>query len=161
LRLDWIVTTVNHYETLGLRQDADAESVRRAYLSQVALCHPDRLERGSAAWSAANERLRDLNEAYSTLKDPKRRAQYDRSMVEMRTAVVHQRKPPAADEAELDARAERNRARYHAALNSEEVISFCAAVGLQQSRIKAVEALNRWEAGPARSLLQRYLVHGS
>ena len=62
-----------HYEVLGVRPDASAETIRAAYREQARLVHPDRP--GGAA-----DAMSRLNEAYRTLNDPGRRALYDRRL---------------------------------------------------------------------------------
>jgi len=61
---------VNHYEVLGLAPAAPPEEVRQAYLRLARRHHPDRA--GGDA-----ERMREVNEAWTVLGDPARRALYD------------------------------------------------------------------------------------
>lgn len=150
-----------HYELLELPREADQDTVRRAYLAQVSQCHPDKLEPGTEAWVAANDRLKDLNAAYATLKDAKRRAIYDRDVIGQSRAVVQEAPKHAPTEAELEAKVLNNRERYRAALNSEEVKAFCGAIGMENTRMSALGALDRFEAAAARNILQRYLAHSS
>ena len=63
---------VTHYEALGVRVSATAEEIRRAYLRQARLHHPD-VGGGDRAMQA-------LNEAWAVLGDPARRARYDRTL---------------------------------------------------------------------------------
>ena len=62
----------DHYEVLGVEQDVDARTIRAAYLARMRVHHPD-LRPGDAG-----ERARQLNQAYEVLRDPVRRAAYDR-----------------------------------------------------------------------------------
>jgi hypothetical protein len=64
---------VSHYDVLGVAPAADETSVRRAYVRLARLHHPD-VAGGDAA------RMRAINEAWETLRDPVRRARYDRSL---------------------------------------------------------------------------------
>jgi hypothetical protein len=61
------------YDVLGVRRDASAAEVRRAYLALARRHHPDRA-------GGSHERMRALNEAWETLGDPERRRRYDRSL---------------------------------------------------------------------------------
>ena len=63
---------MTHYEALGVRVSATTEEIRRAYLRQARLHHPD-VGGGDRAMQA-------LNEAWAVLGDPVRRARYDRTL---------------------------------------------------------------------------------
>jgi curved DNA-binding protein CbpA len=65
--------TVNYYETLQISSNAEPETIHRVYRLLAQRYHPDNQETGSTA------RFRELQEAYSVLSDPEKRAQYDLS----------------------------------------------------------------------------------
>jgi hypothetical protein len=58
-----------YYRALGLSPGASSKEVRVAYLRLVKQCHPDRFAQNSRAQAQAQERLKDINEAYAFLKD--------------------------------------------------------------------------------------------
>jgi len=62
------------YETLGVGRQADEAEIRRAYRQLAKQHHPD-LHGGDAA---AALRFKEINEAYEVLRDPQKRALYDR-----------------------------------------------------------------------------------
>ncbi|MBM3738661.1 MAG: molecular chaperone DnaJ [Acidobacteria bacterium] len=62
-----------YYETLGLRRGADEKDVRNAYRRLARKYHPD-LNPGD---KAAEEKFKQLQQAYDVLSDPKKRAMYD------------------------------------------------------------------------------------
>ncbi len=62
------------YQILGTARDASDEEMKKAYRSQAMKLHPDR-NPGDAKAEAA---FKELNEAYDVLKDPEKRAAYDR-----------------------------------------------------------------------------------
>ncbi|MEE4350392.1 MAG: molecular chaperone DnaJ [Pacificimonas sp.] len=68
------MSTTDFYETLGVSRDADAAALKSAYRKQAMKYHPDR----NPGDAAAEQRFRDLAEAYSVLKDPQKRQAYDR-----------------------------------------------------------------------------------
>ncbi|TVR61977.1 MAG: molecular chaperone DnaJ [Gemmatimonadales bacterium] len=64
----------DYYETLGVPRDADAEQIKKAYRKLAMKYHPDR-NQGSAE---AEARFKEISAAYEVLKDPQRRAAFDR-----------------------------------------------------------------------------------
>jgi len=64
----------DYYKTLGVSRDASAEEIRKAYRRLAKKYHPDR-HKGD---KSAEEKFKAVSEAYHTLKDKKKRAQYDR-----------------------------------------------------------------------------------
>ena len=67
--------TTNHYERLGVRPDVTADELRRAYRRLALDAHPDRRIDG-----APTDVMAAINEAWSVLGDPSRRAEYDRTL---------------------------------------------------------------------------------
>jgi DnaJ-class molecular chaperone len=63
----------NLYEILGVVRDADADTLRKAYRKLARQYHPD-VNPGDAA---AEERFKEIAQAYSVLSDSERRSQYD------------------------------------------------------------------------------------
>lgn len=64
----------DYYATLGVARDADDTAIKRAFRDQARRLHPD-VNRHDPE---AEEKFKELNEAYEVLSDPKRRAVYDR-----------------------------------------------------------------------------------
>lgn len=70
-------TTADYYRLLGVSPDATREELRAAYRYRVRLHHPDLVAgKGETVRQAATEMTALLNEAYSCLSDPDRRADY-------------------------------------------------------------------------------------
>jgi molecular chaperone DnaJ len=63
----------DYYEVLGIDRNASAEEIKRAFRKLAFQYHPDRNRDGGA-----EERFKEVNEAYEVLSDPDRRASYDR-----------------------------------------------------------------------------------
>src|SRR5882757_4432198 len=63
----------DYYEVLGVPRSADAAEIQQAFRTLARRYHPD-VNRDPAA----EERFKQINEAYSVLSDPKTRARYDR-----------------------------------------------------------------------------------
>lgn len=68
---------MNHYEVLKVADTATADEVRAAYLRLVQQYHPDR-HVGQSISDADREYFKQIQDAYDTLYDEKRRAEYDR-----------------------------------------------------------------------------------
>jgi molecular chaperone DnaJ len=62
------------YDVLGVSKDADEKTLKAAYRKLAMANHPDR----NQGDDAAEERFREASEAYEVLKDPQKRAAYDR-----------------------------------------------------------------------------------
>jgi DnaJ-class molecular chaperone len=67
--------TQNHYEVLGVNQDANENEVRKAYRSLSLKYHPDRNPS-----EEAGELFRKINEANEVLSDPEKRKKYDHDL---------------------------------------------------------------------------------
>jgi len=63
----------DYYEILGVNRNADAEEIRRAYRKLAVKYHPDK----NQGDRTAEERFKELGEAYEALSDPQSRAAYD------------------------------------------------------------------------------------
>ena len=63
----------DYYEVLEVPRDADAKTIKRAFLKKARKLHPDVNDAPDA-----EERFKEVNEAYSVLSDDQKRANYDR-----------------------------------------------------------------------------------
>ena len=64
----------DYYDILGVDQGADERELKSAFRKLAMDCHPDR----NPGDVAAEQKFKELNEAYEALKDPQKRAAYDR-----------------------------------------------------------------------------------
>jgi curved DNA-binding protein len=66
----------NYYEMLGVTKSASSSEIKQAYRTLAIKYHPDR----NLGNKAAEEKFKDINEAYEVLSDQTRRVQYDQSL---------------------------------------------------------------------------------
>ena len=62
----------NHYETLGVTKDATDKEIKQAYRALSMKYHPDKTSELDA-----NEKMQQINEAYSVLGDQEQRQHYN------------------------------------------------------------------------------------
>jgi curved DNA-binding protein len=62
----------DYYKILGVERDADSAEIKRAYRALALKYHPDKNPE-----SSAENRFKEINEAYEVLGDPEKRAKYD------------------------------------------------------------------------------------
>lgn len=67
-------TNKDYYEILGVSRDASTEEVKKAYRKLALKYHPDR----NPDDPEAEERFKEVTEAYEVLRDPEKRSQYNR-----------------------------------------------------------------------------------
>jgi len=63
----------DYYEVLGLKKGASPEEIKRAYRKLAVKYHPDK----NQGDKQAEERFKEINEAYAVLSDPQKKEQFD------------------------------------------------------------------------------------
>ena len=63
----------NHYQTLGVSEEATSEEIKKAYRKLALQYHPDRNKE-----SGAEEKFKQITEAYEILSDTSKKSEYDR-----------------------------------------------------------------------------------
>lgn len=64
----------DYYEVLGLQKGASEADIKKAFRKMAMKYHPDR----NPGDKAAEEKFKEVNEAYSVLSDPDKKSRYDR-----------------------------------------------------------------------------------
>lgn len=67
-----MATKRDYYDILGVSKNSSLEEIKRAYRKLALEWHPDRNKSAHA-----NEKFKEINEAYAVLSDPKKRQAYD------------------------------------------------------------------------------------
>ncbi len=63
----------DYYQVLGLKKGASNEEIKKAYRKLAVKYHPDK----NPGDKEAEEKFKEINEAYAVLSDPQKKAQYD------------------------------------------------------------------------------------
>lgn len=63
----------NHYQTLGVPEDATADDIKKAYRKLALQCHPDR----NPGDKKSEEKFKEITEAYEVLSDENKKGSYD------------------------------------------------------------------------------------
>ena len=61
--------TANYYDVLGVKKDASADEIKKAFRKLARKHHPDA--------GGDEEKFKEINEAYEVLSDPEKRSEYD------------------------------------------------------------------------------------
>lgn len=68
-----MASTTDYYQLLGLSKNATAAEIKKAYRKLAVKYHPDK----NPGSKEAEERFKEINEAYAVLSDPEKKTQYD------------------------------------------------------------------------------------
>lgn len=74
----------DYYKTLGICKGSTEEDIKKAYRKQALKWHPDKNKSG-----AAEEKFKEIAEAYEVLSDPKKREVYDQCGEEGNLLIDH------------------------------------------------------------------------
>lgn len=99
---------VTLYDTLGVRENAGAEEIKRAYRKAAMRAHPDR---NVGREAAAHGTFQQIKEAYAILSDPEQRRVYDVVFAEEMRRLERRRE---AERRRAEAEAARREAEYAA-----------------------------------------------
>jgi DnaJ-class molecular chaperone len=80
-------TIKDYYKTLKVEKNATKEDIKKSYRTLARKYHPDLNPNNKSA----EERFKEISEAYDVLSDEKKRAEYDAGGSEAQQAAAHQR----------------------------------------------------------------------
>ena len=69
-----MVSKKDYYEVLGVKKDAPADEIRKAYKKLAIKWHPDKNPDNK---EEAEKKFKEISEAYSVLSDPEKKKEYD------------------------------------------------------------------------------------
>ena len=64
----------DYYEVLGLQKGASEDEIKKAFRKMAMKYHPDK----NPGNKEAEEKFKEINEAYGVLSDPEKKSKYDR-----------------------------------------------------------------------------------
>jgi curved DNA-binding protein len=64
---------MEYYQSLGIQKGASPDEIKKAYRKLAVKYHPDK----NPGDKSAEDRFKEINEAYAVLSDPQKKAQYD------------------------------------------------------------------------------------
>ncbi|KAH7846803.1 hypothetical protein Vadar_018361 [Vaccinium darrowii] len=76
------------YEVLGVQMGSSSQEIKSAYRRLARVVHPDVASNGARNDTSAADEFIRIHAAYSTLSDPGKRADYDRTLFQRRSPVA-------------------------------------------------------------------------
>ncbi|KAL6553706.1 hypothetical protein OROGR_007548 [Orobanche gracilis] len=87
-----MIMSKTHYDTIGVKEDATQEEIRKTYRSAILNLHPDKLQKPSETSNPEQETINqflDVRRAWEVLGDPISRVLYDNKLRESRQDAVN------------------------------------------------------------------------
>lgn len=70
--------TKDYYRIIGVPNDADERTIKKAYRSLTKKFHPDKAQAQGLSKEESEKKMASINEAYEVLNDPEKKAMFDR-----------------------------------------------------------------------------------
>jgi curved DNA-binding protein CbpA len=86
----------DYYQILGVTRNAPEKEIKRAYHKLARQLHPDKAS-SPEDLKRFEEEFALVSKAYNTLKDPEKRAPYDKTLHAEKEAVIAEPPPPAVE----------------------------------------------------------------
>ncbi len=75
---------IDFYEIMGVRPEATEDEIKRSFRKLAVTYHPDKNNSADA-----EDKFKEINQAYEVLGDPQRRAQYDVLLADQKEIITH------------------------------------------------------------------------
>ena len=128
----------NYYEILQVDKNASDEIIEKAYKLLAKKYHPDIHPENKKEW--AEEKIKQINEAYSVLSDIERRAEYDRKFKTNDTEIYKRYEKLLEQNKVLKSQLEYFQAKLNNINNSPSIVGFKGDINhSQNSRNKQIK----------------------
>ena len=133
-----VATYKDYYQVMGVARDASQDAIKRAYRKLARKFHPDVSKEANA-----EDKFKELQEAYEVLKDPQRRAAYDQLGSNWRAGQEFRPPPDWGRDFEFSDVVVRRRRRAAATATSAISSPRCSASAVRSASARSTQGGNQ------------------